>query len=113
MSSTLAILLLLEVIAGALGTFGNFGSGGGLRIFCNLADSPSSSTSVIFSVASAECFSTLADSIFSCPIISGTSVDSPLEPVGVGYPGSTVEDVPSASFGTEAVSMYLAGVSKP
>jgi hypothetical protein len=52
-SSTLAILLLLGVIIGALGTFGNSGSGGGLKIFCNPADSPSSSTSAVFSVASA------------------------------------------------------------
>jgi hypothetical protein len=32
-SSMLAILLLLEVIAGALDTFGNSGSAGGLKIF--------------------------------------------------------------------------------
>jgi hypothetical protein len=61
----------------------------------------------LFSVASAECFGAPADSIFPCPIISGTSADSPLESAGAGYPGSAVEDVPSASFGTVAVSMYL------
>jgi hypothetical protein len=47
-SSTLAILLLLGVVTGALGTFGNSGSGGGLRIFCNPAYSPSSSNSIAF-----------------------------------------------------------------
>jgi hypothetical protein len=51
----------------------------------------------LFSVASAECFGAPADSIFPCPIISGTSADSPLESAGAGYPGSAVEDVPSAS----------------
>jgi hypothetical protein len=30
-----------------------------------------------------------------------------LAPTGTGYSGSTVEEVPSASFGTLAVSMYL------
>jgi hypothetical protein len=58
-------------------------------------------------VASAECFGALADSIFSYPIISSTSVDSSLEPAGAGCPGSTVEGVPSTSFGTLAFSMYL------
>jgi hypothetical protein len=106
-SNTLAILLLLGVTTGALGTFGNSGSGGGLKIFCNPVDSPSSSTSAAFSVALAECFGAPIDSNFSRPFISGTSADSPLEPVGAGYPGSAVEDVPLASFGIMAVSMYL------
>jgi hypothetical protein len=34
-SSTLAILLLLGVVAGAFVTFGNSASAGGLRISCN------------------------------------------------------------------------------
>jgi hypothetical protein len=106
-SNTLAILLLLVVITGSLGTFGNSGSGGGLRIFCNPDDSPSSSTSTVFSVASVECFGAPTDSIFSCPIISGSSADSSLEPAGAGCHGSAVEGAPSTSFGTLAVSMYL------
>jgi hypothetical protein len=39
-------------------------------------------------------------------MIFGTSAYSPLEPAGAGYPGSAVEDVPSASFGIVSVSMY-------
>jgi hypothetical protein len=106
-SSTLAILLLLGVIAGALDTFGNSGSGGGLRIFGNPADSSSSGSSVVFSLASVGRFDAPADSALSCPITLGTSADSPLELTGARYPGSAVEDVHSASFGTLAVSMYL------
>jgi hypothetical protein len=58
-SSTLVVLLLLGVIAGALGAFGNYGFSGGLRIFCNPADSPSSGSSAAFSLASAGCFGAL------------------------------------------------------
>jgi hypothetical protein len=58
-------------------------------------------------VALAECFGAPADSIFSCPIIFGTSTDSSLELAGAGCLGSAVEDVPSTSFGTLAISMYL------
>jgi hypothetical protein len=47
-SSTLAILLLLGVIAGILDTFDNSGSGGGLRVFGCLADSFSFGSSTVF-----------------------------------------------------------------
>jgi hypothetical protein len=106
-SSTLAILLLLGVIAGVLDTFGNSGSGGGLRIFVNHADSSSSGYLADFSLASVGRFGTSIDLIFSCPITFGASADSPLAPAGPGYSGSAVEEIPSASFGTLAVSMYL------
>jgi hypothetical protein len=105
-SSTLAILLL-GVIAGALDTFGNSGSGGGLRIFGNPADSSSSSSSTAFSLASVGRFGAPTDSAFSCPITLGTLADSPLELTGARYLGSAVEDFPSASFGTLAVSIHL------
>jgi hypothetical protein len=106
-SSTLAILLLLGVIAGALGTFDNSGFGGGLRIFRKPADSPSSGSSTAFSLASAGCFGASVDSVFSCPITYGTSANSPLEPTIARYPRSAVEVVPSPSFDTLAVLMYL------
>jgi hypothetical protein len=47
-SSTLAILLLLGVIAGALDTFDSSSSDGGLRIFGNLANSSGSGSSATF-----------------------------------------------------------------
>jgi hypothetical protein len=106
-SSTLAILLLLEVITGALDTFGNSGSGGGLRIFGNPAESSGPGSSVAFSLALVGGFGAPTDSAFSCPITLGTSADSPLELIGARCPGSMVEDVPSANFGTLVVSMYL------
>jgi hypothetical protein len=52
-------------------------------------------------------FGVSADSALFCPIAFGTSANSPLAPVGAGYSSSTAEEVPSASFGTLAVSMYL------
>jgi hypothetical protein len=51
--STLAILLLLGVIAEILDTFGNSGSGGGLSIFGSPVGSSSSGSSTDFSLASA------------------------------------------------------------
>jgi hypothetical protein len=103
-SNTLAILLLLGVTAGTLDTFGNSGSGNGLKIFGSPIGSPSSGSSAAFPLASVECFGASANSVTE---IFGTSADSPLEMVGAGYPSSVVEDVPSASFGTVVVSMYL------
>jgi hypothetical protein len=90
-----------------LDTFGNSGSGGGLRIFGSLADSSSSGSSTVFSLASAGRFGASASSIFSCPAIFGTSADSSLALAGVGYSSSEAEEIPSTSFGTLAVSMYL------
>jgi hypothetical protein len=97
----------LGVILGTLDTFDNSGSGSGLKIFGSSTGSSSSGSLTVFSLASVGRFGTPVDSVFSCPITFGTSVDSPLELIGAGYPGSTMEDVPSASFGTLAVSMYL------
>jgi hypothetical protein len=97
----------LGVIAGNLDTFGNSGSSGGLRIFGSPVDSSSSGSSTVFSLASIGRFGASADSAFSYPIAFGTSGDSPLAPSGAGYSGSAVEEVPSASFGTLAVSIYL------
>jgi hypothetical protein len=59
-SITLAILLLLGVIAGVFATFGNSGSGGGLKIFCGSAVSSRSDSSAVFPLASAVCFGALA-----------------------------------------------------
>jgi hypothetical protein len=101
--SMLAILLLLGVIAGALDTFGNSGSGSGLKIFCSPAGSSSSGSSAAF-LASAGCFGASADSFAGT---FDTSANSPLAPVGVGYFGSVVEEAPSVSFDTLAVSMFL------
>jgi hypothetical protein len=106
-SNMLAILLFLGVIAGTLDTFGNSGSGSGLKIFGNPAGSSSSDSSTVFSLASVGRFGALPDSVFSCPITLGTSADSPLEPTGARYLGSAVEDIPSASCDTLVVSMYL------
>jgi hypothetical protein len=105
-SSMLAILLFLGVIAGALDSFGNSSSGGGLKIFGNPTDS-SCGSSIVFSLASAGRFGASTDSAFSCPIAFGALADSPLAPVGPGYSGAVAEEVPLASFGTLAVSMYL------
>lgn len=101
-SSTLAILLL-GVIAGAFDTFDNSGSTGELKIFGSPVVSPSSGFSVVFPLASTACFSASADPVAGT---FGTSADSSLELAGAGCPGSAM-DVPSASFGTVAVSMYL------
>jgi hypothetical protein len=103
-SSTLAILLLLGVIVGAFDAFGNSGSGSGLKIFGSPASSPNFGSSAAFPLASAGCFGASADSVAGT---LGISADSSLEPIGAGRHGSEVEDVPSANFGTLAISMYL------
>jgi hypothetical protein len=103
-SSTLAILLLLGLIAGVFDTFDNSSSDGGLKIFGGPAVSSRSSSSVAFPLASIACLGALADSIAET---FGISADSLLEPAGAGCPGSVVEEVLSTSFSTVAVSMYL------
>jgi hypothetical protein len=105
-SNTLTILLLLGVVTGTLDTFGNSGSGSGLKIFGSPVGFSNSGSSTVFS-ASAGRFGAPADSALSYPITFETLADSPLELTGVRYPGSAVEDVPSASFDTLVVSMYL------
>jgi hypothetical protein len=102
-SSTLTILLLLGVIAGVLDTFSNSGSAGGLKIFGSPDVFPSSGSSVAFPLASTACLGASADPVEGT---FGASADPSLEPAGVGCPGPEVEDIPSASFGTVAVSMY-------
>jgi hypothetical protein len=62
-SSTLAILLLLGVIARAFDTFGNSGSAGGLKIFGSPTVSPSSSSLAAFPLASAPCFGISTDPV--------------------------------------------------
>jgi hypothetical protein len=90
-SSTLARLLLLEVIAGALGIFVNSGSGGGLRIFGNPVDSPSSGSSAAFYFVLAGRVGTSANSVAGT---FDTSTNSPLAPAGVAYFGSMEEEAP-------------------
>jgi hypothetical protein len=88
-SSTLAILLLLGVVAGAFVTFGNSVSTGGLRIF---------GSSTVFSnsgsLASAD------------PTIG--AFDNTVEPSASASAGATsiAEEVPSPNSGTTAVSIY-------
>jgi hypothetical protein len=104
-SSTLAILLLLGVIAGAFDTFGNSGSCGRLKIFGGPVVSSQSGSSVAFPLASAICLGASVDPVAGT---FGTSADSSaLRPIGADYLGSAMEDVPSLSFGTVAVSIYL------
>jgi hypothetical protein len=103
-SSTLAILLLLGVIAGAFDTFGISGSADGLKIFGSPTVSPSSGSLAAFPLASAPCFGISTDPV------AGTfdnSANFSLGLAGAGCYTSAVEDVPSPSFGTMAVSMYL------
>jgi hypothetical protein len=97
-SSTLAILLLLGVIAGAFDTFGNSGSAGAVV-------SSQSSFSAAFPLTSAVCFGTSADPVAET---FGTTADSSeLRLAGVACSVPAVEGVPSPSFGTVTVSMYL------
>jgi hypothetical protein len=103
-SSTLTILLLLGVIAGAFDTFGNSGSGGGLKIFDSPAIFSSSGSSAAFPLDSAACFGASVNSVAGT---FGSSANSSFEPAGAGCPGSVVEAIPSPSFGTVAVSIYL------
>jgi hypothetical protein len=103
-SNTLAILLLLGVIAGVFDIFGNSGSAGGLKIFGSPTVSPSFGTVAVFYFASATCFG-----VPTGPAAGAfdNSASSSLGMVGAGCSASTVEDVPSPSFGTVAVSIYL------
>jgi hypothetical protein len=92
-SSTLAILLLLGVVAGAFATFGNSASGG-LKIS---SDTIVSSSSGFFNAVS------LASTTFF-----GVSTGSAVGTFGKSIClASAVEDVPSPNFGTTAVSIYL------
>jgi hypothetical protein len=86
-SSTLAILLLLGVVAGAFATFGNFASTVGLKI---------SGSTITFSSSGFLAASSLAS--------TGSAIGTFDSSICLA---STVEDVPSPSFGTVAVSMYL------
>jgi hypothetical protein len=93
-SSTLAILLLVGVIARVFATFGNSGSDGPTV-------SSRSGISTVFPSASAVCIITLADPVAET---FGTAVDSlALRLAGAACAASTVEDVPSPNFGTTAV----------
>jgi hypothetical protein len=97
-SNTLAILLLLVVIAGVFATFGNSGSNGPVV-------SSRSGFLAVFPLALAVCFSTSAEPVAET---FGTAADSlVLRPAGAACSASAVEDVPSSNFGTMAVSMYL------
>jgi hypothetical protein len=93
-SSTLAILLLLGVFAGAFATFGNSASPGGLKISGSAIAFPRSGSLATSSLASAPCFGVLTGPA------AGTFGDSICS-------ASAVEDIPSLSFGTMAVSMYF------
>jgi hypothetical protein len=62
---------------------------------------------IVFSLASVGRFGTSTVLAFSCPIAFGTSAYSPLAAAGARYSNSIAEEVPSASFGTLGVSMYL------
>jgi hypothetical protein len=108
-SKTLAILLLFRVAAGIFVIFGSPVSCDVLRNFGCLADLFGSGPSADFLVSPGH-FGTSTVSVSSCTIITigfGTSADSPLASAGVGNSGSIAEEVPSASFGTLSVSMYL------
>jgi hypothetical protein len=90
-SNTLAILLLLGVIAGVFATFGNSGSDGPVV-------SSRSGFSAIFPSASAVCISTSDDPV--AETFDTATDSSALRPVGAACSDSTVED-------TMAVLMYL------
>jgi hypothetical protein len=94
-SSTLAILLLLGVVAGAFITFGNSASTGGL--FGNTIVFYNSGSLATPSLASAD------------PTIGtvGTTVDpSALRTAGAACSASAAEEVPSPNSGTIVVSIY-------
>lgn len=97
-SSTLAILLLLGVVAGALATFGNSVSTGGLKISGSTIVSSNSGFLVAPSLASTgstiDTFSTIVDS-------------SALRAAGASCSASVAEDVSSSNFSTMVVSIYL------
>jgi hypothetical protein len=94
-SSTLAILLLFGVTAGIFDISANFLNYG---------------SSVIFALALAGCFGTSATlaSVYSVAVFRiSSSADPVVASVGAGNSGLAVEEGPSSSFGTLAVSMYL------
>jgi hypothetical protein len=94
----------LGVTAGAFDTFGNSGSAGGLKIFGSPTISPSYGSLAAFPLASAPSFGVLTDPAAGT---FGISANSSLGTVGAGCSTSAVEYVPSPSFDTVAVSMYL------
>jgi hypothetical protein len=97
-SSTLAILLLLRVAAGAFATFDNSASTSGLRIFGSAI--VFSNYSFLAAPSSASTGSTIGT--------FGTIVDSSaLRAAGAACSASTAEDVSSPNFGTMAVSIYI------
>jgi hypothetical protein len=93
-SSTLAILLLLGVVAGAFATFGNFASAGGLKISSGTIVSPSSGFLTAFSLALAAFFG----------VSTSSAVGTFSKSICLA---SAVEDVPLPNFGTMDVSIYL------
>jgi hypothetical protein len=103
-SNTLAILLLLGVIAGAFDIFGSSGFVGRLKIFDSPTDSPSSGSLAAFPLTSTSCFG-----VSTYPVAGtfGNSANSSLGLAGVGCSASAMEDVPSPSLGTVVDSMYL------
>jgi hypothetical protein len=100
-SSTLAILLFLGVVAGAFATFGNSASAGGLKIFGSFG-SGSLTTSSLASASCSIVFAGPASETFSNLVRSYPGM------VGAGCSASAAaKDVPSPSFSTMAISMYL------
>jgi hypothetical protein len=108
-SNTLAILLFFGVAVEIFVIFGSSISCDGLRIFGCSTDLLGFGFSVVFSVSPVH-FGTSVVLVFSCTIITDgfdTSTDSPLASAEAGNSGSIVEEGPSTSFDTLAVSMYL------
>jgi hypothetical protein len=96
-SSTLAILVLLGVVAGAFVTFGSSASAGGLRIFGSITVFSNYGSLATPSLASAD------------PTIGtfGTAVDPlALRMAGAACSTSAAEEVPSPNLGTTVVSIY-------
>jgi hypothetical protein len=94
-SSTLAILRLFGVTTG---------------IFDTSADFLNSGSSTVFSFASVGHFGTSAILVSVCSAAVfriSSSADPVVASVGAGNSGSIVDEGPSASFGTLAISMYL------
>jgi hypothetical protein len=96
-SSTLAILLLLGVAAGAFCTFGNSAYAGGLRISGIFTDFSTFGSSAVSSLALAG----LTVGTF------GTTIDSSaLCTMGAACFAWAVEEVPSPNSGTTVGSIY-------
>jgi hypothetical protein len=94
----------LGVIAGAFDTFSNSGSAGGLKIFDSPTVSVNSGSLAASPLTSASCFGVSTD------LVTGTfgySANYSLGLARAGCSASAIEDVPSPSFDTVAVSMYL------